>query len=89
MAGLKPLLSREKRRALIELINVSLLAFMAVLAVAIARLRNLFAALMLSSFFSILCAAVFLVLDRGGRRLHRGRRWAPASPPCWDWGLWS
>ena len=36
---------------------------MAVLAVAIARLRNLFAALMLSSFFSILCAAVFLVLD--------------------------
>ena len=48
---------------MIELINVSLLAFMAVLAVAIARLRNLFAALMLSSFFSILCAAVFLVLD--------------------------
>ena len=48
---------------MIELINVLLLAFMAVLAVAIARLRNLFAALMLSSFFSILCAAVFLVLD--------------------------
>lgn len=48
---------------MIELINVLLLAFMAVLAIAIARLRNLFAALMLSSFFSILCAAVFLVLD--------------------------
>ncbi len=48
---------------MIEIINVLLLAFMAVLAIAIARLRNLFAALMLSSFFSILCAAVFLVLD--------------------------
>ena len=48
---------------MIELIDMALLAFMAVLAIAIARLRNLFAALMLSSFFSLLCAAVFLVLD--------------------------
>lgn len=48
---------------MIELIDIALLAFMAVVAVTIARLRNLFAAVLVSGFFSLLSAGLFLVLD--------------------------
>jgi multicomponent Na+:H+ antiporter subunit B len=48
---------------LIELIDMALLAFMAVVAVTVARLRNLFAAVLVSGFFSLLSAGLFLVLD--------------------------
>ncbi len=40
-----------------------LMVFLAVMAVAIARQRNLFAAVMLTGIFSLLSAAVFVVLD--------------------------
>ena len=40
-----------------------LLAFLVVMAVAIARQRNLFAAVMLTGIFSLLSAALFVVLD--------------------------
>jgi multicomponent Na+:H+ antiporter subunit B len=40
-----------------------LMAFLAVMALAIARQRNLFAAVMLTGIFSLLSAAVFVVLD--------------------------
>ena len=48
---------------MIELIDVLLLAFMAIIAITVARLRNLFAALMVSGFFSLLSAGMFLLLD--------------------------
>jgi multicomponent Na+:H+ antiporter subunit B len=47
----------------IELINVVLLAFMAITAVTVARLRNLLAVLVVSGFFSLLSAGMFLLLD--------------------------
>jgi len=47
----------------IELIDMALLAFMAVVAVTIARLRHLFATVLVSGFFSLLSAGLFLVLD--------------------------
>lgn len=46
-----------------EIINIVLLAFLAVTAVGIVRLRNLFAVVMLSSIYSLLSAAIFIVLD--------------------------
>ncbi len=48
---------------MIELVDMLLLAFMAVVAVTIAWLRNLFAAVMVAGFFSLLSAGMFLVLD--------------------------
>ncbi len=48
---------------MIELIDMLLLAFMAVVAITIARLRNLLAAVMVAGFFSLLSAGMFLVLD--------------------------
>ena len=45
------------------LINIVLLALLAVTAVAIVRLRNLFAAVMLAGIYSLLTAAVFVILD--------------------------
>ena len=48
---------------MIEILDMSLLALMAVLAVAIARLRNLFAVVMVAGLFSLLSSAMFLVLD--------------------------
>jgi len=44
-------------------INVTLLAFMAITAVAIVRMTNLFAIIMLFGIFSFLSAAVFVVMD--------------------------
>ncbi len=46
-----------------ELVNIILLAFLAVTAVGIVRLRNLFAVVMLASIYSLLTAAIFVVLD--------------------------
>jgi multicomponent Na+:H+ antiporter subunit B len=43
--------------------DIVLMVLLAVVAVAIARQRNLFAAVMLTGIFSLLCAAVFVVLD--------------------------
>ena len=48
---------------MIELIDMALLAFMAVVAVVIARLRNLFAAVLVTGFFSLVSAGLFLILD--------------------------
>lgn len=45
------------------LIDITLLGFLAVTAVAIARLRSLFAAIMLFGIFSLLSAGLFVVLD--------------------------
>ena len=46
-----------------ELLNVCLLAFMAVVALVVLRLRNLLAAAMVASFFSLLSAGMFVILD--------------------------
>ncbi|MEW8563263.1 MAG: DUF4040 domain-containing protein [Candidatus Thiodiazotropha sp.] len=45
------------------IINVTLLAFLAITAVAIIRMSNLFAIIMLFSMFSFLSAGVFIVMD--------------------------
>ena len=46
-----------------QVIDILLLAFMVVTAIAMIRLRNLFAVVMLSGIFSLLSAAMFVVLD--------------------------
>ena len=45
------------------IINVTLLAFLAITAVAIVRMTNLFAIIMLFGIFSFLSAGVFIVMD--------------------------
>ncbi len=45
------------------LINITLLAFLAITAVAIVRMTNLFAIVMLFGIFSLLSAGVFVVMD--------------------------
>ncbi|MGB1581504.1 MAG: DUF4040 domain-containing protein [Nevskiales bacterium] len=45
------------------LINLTLLALLAIAALGIASIRNLFAVAMLSGIFSLLCACVFVLLD--------------------------
>jgi multicomponent Na+:H+ antiporter subunit B len=47
------------------LINISLLAFLVVVAVAIIRTTDLFVAVMLFSIYSLLSASLFVVLDAG------------------------
>ncbi|HJP32482.1 MAG TPA: DUF4040 domain-containing protein [Candidatus Latescibacteria bacterium] len=48
---------------MIELIDLSLLLFLAVIAVTVARLHNLFAVVLVMGFYSLVCAALFTVLD--------------------------
>lgn len=45
------------------LIDIMLLSFMAITAIAIIRIRNLFAVIMLFGIFSLLSAALFVILD--------------------------
>ena len=45
------------------LINIVLLAFLGVTAIAILRLRSLFAVVMLSGIYSLVSASIFVVLD--------------------------
>lgn len=46
-----------------EIINIALLTMLAITAVGITRLRNLFAVTMLSGMYSLLTASLFVVLD--------------------------
>ena len=48
---------------MIELIDLSLLLFLAVIAVVVVRLRNLFAVVLVMGFYSLVAAALFTVLD--------------------------
>ena len=48
---------------MIDVIHVVLFTFLAVIAVAIIRLRDLFAAVMLMSIFSLISASLFTVMD--------------------------
>ena len=48
---------------MIEIINVIILAFMVIIAVAIVRVQNLFAAIILTGFYSLLSAGMFVILD--------------------------
>ena len=48
---------------MVELVDMVLLGFMAVVAVLVARLRNLFGVVLISGFFSLLSASMFVVLD--------------------------
>lgn len=48
---------------MIELLDLSLLLFLAVVAVAVARFRNLFAVVIVMGFYSLVSAALFTVLD--------------------------
>lgn len=45
------------------LIDVTLLAFLAIIAIAIVRMRNLFAVIMLFGIFSLLTAGLFVIMD--------------------------
>ncbi|MDX1455084.1 MAG: DUF4040 domain-containing protein [Gammaproteobacteria bacterium] len=45
------------------IIDITLLAFLAVIAVAVIRIRNLFAVIMLFGIFSLLSAGLFVVMD--------------------------
>jgi multicomponent Na+:H+ antiporter subunit B len=45
------------------LVDIILLAFLAITAIAINRIRNLFAVIMLFGIFSLLSAALFVILD--------------------------
>jgi multicomponent Na+:H+ antiporter subunit B len=45
------------------LLSIVLLSFLAVVAVAVARMRDLFGAAMLTGIFSLLSAGFFLILD--------------------------
>lgn len=47
------------------LIDIALLVFLVVVAIAIVRMRDLFAAAMLFAIYSLLCAGLFAVLDAG------------------------
>jgi len=44
---------------MIELIDLTLLLFLSVVAVAVVRLRNLFAVVLVMGFYSLVCAALF------------------------------
>jgi multicomponent Na+:H+ antiporter subunit B len=48
---------------MIELVDLSLLLFLAIIAVVVVRLNNLFAVVILMGFYSLVCAALFTVLD--------------------------
>ena len=48
---------------IITLIDIALLTFMGATAIAIVRLRSLFAVVMLSGFYSLLAASMFVALD--------------------------
>jgi len=50
-------------RAVILAIDIALLVMLAVIGIAIIRLRNLFAVVMLSGIYSLLMACVFVLLD--------------------------
>jgi multicomponent Na+:H+ antiporter subunit B len=47
----------------IELLDLTLLLFLSVVAIAVVRLRNLFAVVLVMGFYSLVCAALFTVLD--------------------------
>ena len=46
-----------------DVLNVVTLLFMAVTAIAIARIRNLFAVVMLSGIYSLMGATLYVILD--------------------------
>jgi multicomponent Na+:H+ antiporter subunit B len=48
---------------MVDIIDLTLLLFLAVLAITIARLRNLFAVVIVSGFYSLVSAGLFTVLD--------------------------
>ncbi len=48
---------------MIERLDLSLLLFLSIIALAVARLRNLFAVVLVMGFYSLVCAALFTVLD--------------------------
>ena len=56
-----------------DLLNVAMLAFMGVTGVAIARIRNLFAVVMLSGIYSLLGATLYVTLTRSMWHLPRPR----------------
>ena len=46
-----------------DFIDITLLAFLAITAIAIIRMRNLFAVIMMFGIFSLVSAGLFVVLD--------------------------
>jgi multicomponent Na+:H+ antiporter subunit B len=54
---------RQGRRVIENLIDIALLGFLVAVALAIVRLRNLFAVVMLSGIYSLLSAGIFVQLD--------------------------
>ena len=56
-------LQRQGRCVIEHLIDIVLLSFLAVTAIAIVSLRDLFAVVMLFGIYSLLSASIFLVLD--------------------------
>jgi len=62
------------------LIDITLLAFLAITSIAILRMHNLFAVIMLFGIFSLVSAGLFVVLDAADVAFTR--RSAPASRRC-------
>ena len=54
---------RRRKSAIVALVDIVLLVFLLIIAVAIIRQRNLLAAVMLAGIYSLLMASVFVILD--------------------------
>lgn len=55
--------SDDRRSTILELIEIILFVFLVAITIAIVRMRDLFAAVMLSGIFSLLSAGLFTVMD--------------------------
>lgn len=54
---------RQEESVIEAVVDIVLLSFMAVTAIAVVRLRNLFAVVMLAGIYSLLAASLFVLLD--------------------------
>ena len=70
------------------MIDISLLGFLAAVALAIVRLRNLFAVVMLSGIYSLLSAGIFVQLDAVEDWTEPVPVEFPDSPPLRGPGGW-
>ena len=70
-----------------DALNVMTLLFMAVTAIAIARIRNLFAVVMLSGIYSLMGATLYVILDAVDRCFHRSCCWCWCVDRPHDWDL--
>ena len=65
-----------------DLLNVATLVIMAITGIVIARIRNLFAVVMLSGIYSLMGATLYVILDAVDVAFTEAARTAP-GPPRW------